>query len=228
MAVDSLSARIRWSLDSDELLDYTAGQLAFFGGPKRATVRRALSGPFRETRARVEACFVQIRRKYYFDGERATFNHLHGDHYAIYLYFLANTIFSSGGDEELASRVFLLNKALHGCDIFYGITLPEVFLLIHPVGTVLGNAKYGNYFVAYQNCSIGSLEDGKYPVLAGETVLFARSAVLGACEVGRNVVFGANSFLLNQNVPPNSTVVGQFPSHRVLNLETSVIDRMFR
>ena len=40
----------------------------------------------------------------------------------------------------MKDKLFLLNKALHGCDIYYEVALPSVFLLVHPLGTVLGRA----------------------------------------------------------------------------------------
>jgi serine O-acetyltransferase len=219
---------MRWSLERDDLRSYTARQLALFSAGGRDVSASRLSPHFAEALARVERCFQNIRRKYFFDGQSTIFNHLHGDHYAMYLYYLSNTVFRSGKDEELAEQLFLLNKALHGADIFYGVSLPDVFLLIHPVGTVLGNASYGNYFVAYQNCGVGSLEDGKYPVFDGENVLFARSAVLGNCHIGRNVIFGANAFLLNTDIASGSTVVGAYPQQRTFPHSGSVIERMFR
>jgi serine O-acetyltransferase len=219
---------MRWSLQQEDLRAYTARQLSLFSADPKGVSPSRLSPHFEDALARVERCFQNIRRKYYFDGQNTLFNHLHGDQYAIYLYYLSNTVYRSGKDEELAEQLFLLNKALHGADIFYGVSLPEVFLLIHPVGTVLGNATYGNYFVAYQNCGIGSLEDGQYPVFDGENVLFACSAVLGACHLGRNVIIGANAFILNTDVPSDHTVVGAYPQHRTLSHTSSVLERMFR
>lgn len=219
---------VRWSLGVDDLVSYTARQLQFFSTECDGIQASRLMPYVKDTISRVERCFQNIRRKYYFDGQNTLFNHLHGDHYAIYLYYLSNSVYRSGRDEGLAQQIFLLNKMLHGADIFYATNLPEVFLLIHPVGTVLGNATYGNYFVAYQNCGIGSLEDGSYPVFEGENVLFARSAVLGNSHIGRNVVIGANAFILNSDVPDDCTIVGAYPHHRILPNAQSVIKRMFR
>lgn len=220
--------KMRWSLEKEDLAAYTARQLQMFSADERPC---ELTPYMKETLSRVEKCFKNIRRKYFFDGQHTLFNHLHGDQYAIYLYYLSNTIYRSGRDEEAAQQLFLLNKALHGIDLFYAVQMPEVFLLIHPVGTVLGNASYGNYFVAYQNCGVGSLEDGRYPVFEGENVLFARSAVLGNCHVGCNVVFGANTFILNSNIPSNCTVVGSYPNNRTIPHQPDnkgVIDRLFK
>lgn len=220
--------KMHWSLSAEDLTRYVANQLGTFSNPG-ATFTTAQLAPYMPAALeRVERCFSSIRRKYFFDGERSIFDHRHGDQYAMFLYYLSNTVHREGGSQDLAASLFLLNKMLHGADLFYGVSLPEVFLLIHPVGTVLGNATYGNYFVAYQNCGVGSLEDGVYPTFEGENVLFARSAVLGSCRVGRNVVVGANAFLLNTDVPSDRVVVGAYPQHRVLPITQPVIERMFR
>jgi len=221
--------RMRWSLAPDEFEPYVVRQLEAFTVPGRTpysgtSVQRHLPA----TLSRVERCFSEIRRKYFFDGIHTLFDHRHGDHWAMFLYFLSNTVHREGGDPDLAASLFLLNKALHGCDLYYAVRLPDIFLLIHPLGTVLGNASYGDYFVAYQNCGVGAVEDGTYPTFAGENVLFARSAVLGACNVGRNVIVGANAFLLNTDVPDDRVVVGQYPSQRILPASGTVLERLFR
>jgi serine O-acetyltransferase len=220
---------MRWSLGAGDLAAYVAHQLGAFAVPggrpfAAADVARHLPA----TLERVVHCFSRIRRKYFFDGTHALFDHRHGDHWAMFLYLLSNTVHREGGDEDLATSLFLLNKALHGADLYHAVSLPSVFLLIHPVGTVLGNATYGDYFVAYQNCGVGAIEDGTYPAFAGENVLFARSAVLGACRIGRNVALGANAFLLDTDVPDGHTVVGAYPQHRVLPTRGSVLERLFR
>ena len=151
-----------WSLESDELVAYTANQVRMFSLKHSDTLPK-ISEHIKEALSRVERCFQRIHRKYFFDGRQVLFNHLNSDHYAIYLYFLSNSIFRKGKDEELASQLFLLNKTLHAADLFYSVNLPEVFLLVHPLGTVLGNASYGDYLVAYQNCTVGSTADGRYP-----------------------------------------------------------------
>lgn len=220
-------APMRWSLEPDDLCAYTARQLAMFSVRPEGVPPLRLAGHCAEARRRVERCFQHIRRKYYFDGANTIFNHLHGDHYASYLYYLSNTAHRAG-DAELAQQLFLLNKALHGADLFYAVDLPDIFLLVHPVGTVLGNARYADYFVAYQNCGVGSLEDGIYPTFAGENVLFARSSVLGNSTIGRNVVVGANTFVLNTDVASNHTVVGSYPQLRTFPHAGSVIERLFR
>lgn len=220
---------MRWSLERDEFAPYVAQQLRLFDVPGRPGLAASdISVHLSETLDRVAHCFRHIRRKYFFDGTHTLFDHRHSDHWAMFLYYLSNTAYRSGRAEDLAAALFQLNKALHGADLFYAVSLPSIFLVIHPVGTVLGNASYGDYFVAYQNCGVGALEDGTYPVFAGENVLFARAAVLGNSTIGRNVIFGANSFVLNTDVAANQVVVGTYPTHRTLPMTGNVIDRMFR
>ncbi len=212
------------SISKDQLLQHTARQLAFFSpSPENAILLGAI---FDKAFARVETAFRQIKGKYYSNNGTAQFNHLHGDHYAIYLYYLSNEA-SRNGMEELAQQIFYLNKMLNGLDLFYANAMPEVFLLVHPVGTVLGNAQYGNFFAVYQNCTVGSLDDGKYPVFKGETIMYSKSSVIGDCTVGKNVIFAANAFILNTDVPDNTTVVGCYPHHRLLPSKKSVMDILF-
>ena len=97
---------------------------------------------------------------------------------------------------------------------------------MHPVGTVVGAATYGDYLVLYQNCTLGA-DAGVYPTLGEGVILYSRTSVLGRSVVGDNVVFAANSFLVNTDVPSDSLVVGQFPSHRIRGNSTPVRYRLF-
>ena len=131
----------------------------------------------------------------------------------------------------MATKLFLINKYLHGLDLYFSVELPEVFMLVHPVGSVIGNASYGNFFVAYQNCTIGStVKNGKYiyPVFGENVTMYARSAVIGNCEVESNVVIGANSFILNSKIPSNSIVTGVYPELVVNHREKNASPFFFR
>ena len=175
---------------------------------------------------RTEHCFKHIHRKYYSDKNELVFDHLNGDHMATLLYFYANTVWREASDQCLATRLFYLNKAMHGLDLFYTINMPDIFLLVHPVGTVIGNAKYKDYFVIYQNCTVGAVTE-VYPSFGEGTVLYSGSSVLGNCNLGDDVVIAANCFLINMNVPPNTTVTGQYPMQRFLPNVKSVRSRCF-
>jgi serine O-acetyltransferase len=167
--------------------------------------------------SRLYNCFKGINNKYYNEGGEIVFNHLHSDHYCSFLYLVSNEAFCDNAT-ELATKIFLLNKYLHGLDLYFSVTLPEVFLLVHPVGSVIGNAEYSNKIVIYQNCSIGSVfTDGKYiyPKFGENIVLYSRTSIIGECVIGNNVIFGANSFVIKSNVPNNSIVTGAYPQLKV-------------
>lgn len=175
---------------------------------------------------RIEHCFSSIHRKYYnFNGE-ITFSHLNSDHMAAFLYLLGNTIWKQTGDTVVPTKLFYLNKVMNGLDLYFSVELPDIFLLVHPVGTVIGNAAYSDYLVVYQNCTIGS-DAGIYPRLGPGVILYSRTSVVGNCEIGADVVFAAGSTVINANIAANSTVVGQFPNHRALPNDRSVRSRIF-
>jgi serine O-acetyltransferase len=187
---------------------------------------RLTEGVVRRALDRVEYCFERIQRKYYQDEHGTRFDHLNSDHMASFLWFLGNTAWRETGDDDLPTRLFYLNKVMHGLDLFYSVPMPDIFVLVHPVGTVLGKATYGNYFVAYQNCTVGADTD-VYPTFGDSVILYSRSTVLGASTAGNNVVFAANSLLIDSDVPDDSVVVGQYPQHRILPNQRPVRSRCF-
>lgn len=160
-----------------------------------------------EAMARLEHCFSHVANKYFFDGRQALFSHLHGDQYCIWLYFLANTLHRQGAPAAVCSKLFLLNKALHGCDIFYEVELPAVFLLVHPLGTVLGRGIYSDFFVAYQRCGVGSNRD-VYPRFGRHVTLRPGAAVLGNCTIGDHCQVATEALVLDRDVPPNTLYIG--------------------
>lgn len=156
---------------------------------------------------RLEHCFAQIDNRYFFDGRTAVFSHLHGDQYAMWLYFLGNELFRQGGDTEVCSKLFLLNKALHSCDIYYEVALPDIFLLVHPLGTVLGRGNYADYFVAYQRVGVGSNHD-IYPTFGTHVTLRPGSAVLGNCMIGDGCQIATESLVIDRNLPADTLYIG--------------------
>jgi serine O-acetyltransferase len=168
-----------------------------------------------EALARLEHCFSKVANKYFFDGTQSVFSHLHGDQYCIWLYYLANTLFREGAPASICSKLFLLNKALHGCDIFYEVELPSVFLVVHPLGTVLGRGQYSDYFVAYQRCGVGANRD-IYPSFGKHVTLRPGAAVLGRCTIGENCQIATEALVLDCDVADNSLYIGGPKAPRIL------------
>jgi serine O-acetyltransferase len=176
---------------------------------------------------RIFYCFSAIKIRYYRIDDKCIFDHLNSDHYCTFLYFLSNTVFNELKKDDVASKLFLLNKYLHGIDLFYRVKMPKIFLLVHPLGSIIGNAIYEDYSVFYQNVVIGSTAEGIYPRFDEKVLFYSKSSVLGAANIGTNVIFGANSFILNVDIPANCTVVGQYPDHRILRNNTNLFDIIF-
>jgi len=176
---------------------------------------------------RLEYCLSKIKSKYYFENGNSVFNHLNSDHYCIFLYYLSNSIYKENRNEEIASKFFLLNKYLNGIDAFYSVELPDVFMVVHPVGTVLGKAKYKNYFIAYQNVTVGATDEGIYPEFGEGVILYSKTSVIGKSKVGSNVIFGSNSFIINKNIQDNTIVLGNHPDNILKQNNSSVLKNIF-
>ena len=124
---------------------------------------------------------------------------------------LSNCIYQQTGNEQLSTKLYYLNKALHSVDIFYTSQLPDIFLLVHPVGTIIGRAKFSDYFIAYQGCTVGCLNEGVFPTFEGKTIMYANSKVLGNCKIGNNVCFATDSTVINKDISANQVVLGKSP-----------------
>lgn len=217
----------KWSVPSLVLAEILAGQLSLFFPRSKKIDKNKILEPLEIAKKRVKKCFENINLKYFQDSKFCFFDHTHGDHYAIFLYFFGNTVFKLNGPKDLMVASFSLNKMLHGLDLFPNVCLPETFYVVHPLATVLGNAKYGNYFVSYQGVTVGSNKNGLYPEFCGSAILFSGSTVIGKCKIGTNVIFGARSFLLDTDVPNSTLVVGAFPNHRFLPNEKCIREKYF-
>lgn len=147
------------------------------------------------------------RSKYFRDEHGLRMDHLNSDQSTIMLYLLANHA-GKTGNHGLATKLYLLNKTLNGVEVFYQVELPDIFTFSHSTGTVLGRADYGNYLVVSQGCTVGNVR-AKYPRFGEGCILFAQATVLGDCEIGDNVCFGAGCLVVNKNIPANSVVIGR-------------------
>ena len=63
------------------------------------------------------------------------------------------------GGGKICDKLYFLNKQMNGLDMFYAIELPKHFGAEHPVGSVMGRAKYSNGFFFYQGCTVGGTRD---------------------------------------------------------------------
>lgn len=166
-----------------------------------------------------ELCFAQTSNKYFkANGSLGgvKFNPFHSVQYMTFLYWLAHILYINKKGGLLCDKLYYLNKTMNGLDMFYAIEMPDSFSAEHPVGTVLGRAKYGNGFFFYQGCTVGGNYDKEgvlhYPVIGENVKMFANSSLIGKCKIGNNVILGAGALVKNEDIPDNTIVFGQSPN----------------
>jgi serine O-acetyltransferase len=210
-----------------DLSAYVAHQLSLYFPDGRGISAATIHPYMSDALERTCQCFVGIEKKKFREGALVMFNYLHPDHYAMFLYLLSNTVSRRDSQNPLAFRLFYLNKALHAVDAYHDTELPPVFQFMHPLGTILGQAKYGNYFCVYQGCSVGCDEKGVFPVIGEHVVMYAGASVIGHSHIGSNVVISANTMILNQNIP-NDKLVLSSQQLEIRDNTRHVMQRRFR
>jgi serine O-acetyltransferase len=202
-----LSGSVRLSLDPASLAGYITRQVnAFFPDGELARASDLLD-LFPTVIERLDHCFSHVGNRYFFDGETPVFSHLHADQYAMLLYLASFAVGRTPGGRALATKLFLLNKVLHGIDAYFEVELPAVFLFVHPLASVLGRGTYGEFLLVYQRCGVGS-NHGIYPTLGEYCTLRPGAAVLGNSRLGRNCTVATESLVLDRDIPSNSTYIG--------------------
>ena len=155
--------------------------------------------------------FSLTTNKYYQRDGMVFFNPLHTAQYGIFLYFLSNTIWKRYGSIVLCDKLYALGKVINALDLYYEIEMPDVFFMDHPVGTVLGRAHYGRFFLFSQNCTVGN-NKGVYPIIGEHVAMMSYSRVIGRCKIGNYVVISSGAFIKDQDVPDFSLVFGSSPN----------------
>ena len=179
----------------DELLDYVAGQLAAFFPDRYRDTRWVLACDLDEALDRLAVCINAVR--WWKEDE---FDYLHSSQACIFVYYLSNTIWRNRQNQNVATKLFCLNKALNGFDCFYDNVLPDKFFIGHSVGIVLARTTFSNYLVLYQNSTVGK-NHGRAPVLGEGVVLYPNSAIIGGCNIGAGTIVGQGSSIIDADTP---------------------------
>ena len=183
-----------------ELLDYLSGQINAFFPDRHRDVRQVMDNDLDEALDRLNACINAVR--FWKEDE---FDYLHSSQHCIFVYYLSNTIWRNQENENTATKLFSLNKALHGFDCFYNNLLPEKFFIGHSVGIVLARTTYSNYMVLYQGCTVGK-NHGAAPTLEEGVVLYPHSAIIGRCQIRSGTIVGQGSSIIDADTPGNTYV----------------------
>lgn len=200
------------TFSSDDLASYLSNQLNTFFPDNRSVSPLDLTNMIDNALEQLEYCFSYIDNKYFCDGKNIQFSVLNGDQYSMFLYWASYISANTLERLDIAEKIYLLNKALHGIDVFYAVKLPRIFHFVHPVGTVLGRASYNDYLLVYQRCSVGS-NHGKSPKLGKFVTLHPGASVLGNSLIGDNCSLASNSLALDMELSGNNTYFGNPKQH---------------
>ena len=67
------------------------------------------------------------------------------------------------------------------------------------------------------------LERRCLPTFTGPAVLYSGASVLGPCRVGSQACIAAGVSVVNTDVPPNTVVLGRYPSYPLFRESTKSI-----
>lgn len=99
-----------------------------------------------------------------------------------------------------------------GIEIHPGARIGNGLFIDHGIGVVIGEtAEIGDNCILFHNITLGGTgkRTGKRHPTIGNNVLIGTSAtLLGPITIGDNAKIGAETFIIDHDVPPNCTVVG--------------------
>ena len=197
------------SLSKSELCDYLKYQLNNNFPDSNFIETEKIYSSVTIALEKLDNCLSKACLNRYKKNGESFFDHLFSDTYMLFLCYLANTVWQQTNDTVLSSKVYYLNKIMHAFDCMYDNHLPEIFLIIHGFGTMMGKAEYGNYFVVYQGCTIGA-SHGIYPKIGKGVSITSNSSVIGNSIVGNNSTISTRAIIFQKNIPENSTAYINF------------------
>jgi serine O-acetyltransferase len=206
----------------EELLHYVTTQLERFFPDGQSGTKQILDACLDEALNRLATCINAVRM--WRPGE---FDYLHSSQYAIFLYFLANTLWREKGNQRICTKLFFLNKSLNGIDCFYEIEMPEIFFIGHSVGIVLAKATYGNHLVLYQNSTVGK-NHGIAPIIGDGVIMYPNTAIIGASHVRSGSVLSQGVSIINRETPGDCLVYQGSGGDLVFRPRRDSVDEYFR
>lgn len=198
------------SLSITALGKYLANQITNFF-PDQTIIKDindVVTGAFKKC----EFNFRHVALNHYYKNGELYFNHLNADQYTIFIYYASNIAYEKYKNEILATKLFYLNKTLHQFHCMYNTKLPNIFLLIHGTGIILGKAKYSDYLVLSQHCNVGANEKLEYPEVSEKVILYPNSSIIGKSFIGKNSCVSNGTFINNEILKENSLIIGRSPN----------------
>lgn len=195
------------------------------GGVSRRE-RKAVDGVYEDALLVLDKCFSHVKNKYYHNNGETIFNPLHVAQWTMFLYQISHQLIKKNPDNtELCDKIYGISKMISSADIFYGVEMPGIFFFDHPQGSVMGRAQYADYFTFSQGCTVGN-NKAKFPVFGKHVSMLSNSKVLGDCKVGDHVIFSANTYVLDMDIPSYSIVFGLTPNNTVKMITSEKFDEL--
>lgn len=208
-------------INRKDIVRYTSRQIVNLL-PDDVSIEEELALHLDEALNRLEICINAVK-----SWRSDCFDPFHSSQYCTFLYFWANTIWRQNGNRDVPTRLFLLNKAMNGIDLFYEIEMPPIFFIGHSVGIVLAKATYGNYLVLYQNSTIGK-NHGEAPVIEDGVILYPNTAVIGRSRVYAGSIISQGVSVVNRNTEPDAVVYqGEAGSLIFKKIERNILGDFF-
>jgi len=161
----------------------------------------------------------RLNKSKYFTGDngtRASFIATHYSSHALVLYQLARECFLRGR-RDLAEKIYFLNISTTAADLFYEVDLPLRTGCDHPLGSVIGRAKFSAESSLFfrQNCNVGGNRNIAgtpiYPEVSGNLYMNPRSSIIGRCVVIGTVILANGVYVKDHGVLENVVVFGSSP-----------------
>lgn len=165
----------------------------------------------KEAITRTRNCLLRSANKYCINQEAdVPFSVYHSVQYCIFLYHLSRVAYEIDKNGMNAEKFYCLNKMLNSVDVFYEVEFPSIWGTEHPLGSVMGRARYSDFFFFYQGCTVGG-NKGCYPMIGEHVIMYSNSKILGNSTIGNNVIISANTYIKGEDIPDDCIVFGRTP-----------------
>ena len=126
----------------------------------------------------------------------------------------------------LARLFSQLQRFFTGIEIHPGASIGPGLFIDHGMGTVIGETvEIGRDCVLFHNVTLGGtghITGKRHPSLGDNVLVGANATILGPCRIGNGTKIGAETVIVNKDVPANATVVGA-PGH-IVRLDGERVD----
>jgi len=178
--------------------------------------------------SKVEYCFSFISLKHYYKDGAIYFNHLNSDQYTVFIYYASNIAYEIYNDEKLASKLFYLNKSFNQFHCMYSTKLPDIFVLIHSSGIILGKARYSDFLVVSHHCTVGANAELEYPKINKYTIMYPYSSIVGNSNIDPNVCLSNGAYINDEDIDSNKIIFDRTPNLIIKNDKKNRIEYFFK